>query len=166
MNPVTVPLLATLFQVGGAVLGLPSAGVLVVFAVHKLRRWLATPVPPLGEAGGGDGLIGLIDGVTRFVHGVAGLVGAFADLVLTMAAFAAGIGLLLGGACWFTGRGLQLHAGWARWCGSALLVGAALLALVIALSLAGPGRVLMLALAVFCLLGVHTLAFGARPALG
>lgn len=164
MNPVTVPLLARLFQIAGGVLGLPSLGVLVLYAVHRLQGWLAAPAPVRSE--GGEGLLGLFQGAMAVVQGVAGLLGAIADIVLTMAALAAAVGLVLALACWCTGRGLRRHAGWARVGGSALLVLAGLAALLLALSLGGVGRLLLLAPLLFCGLGLQALWVGAAARAG
>lgn len=66
-------------------------------------------------------------------------------------------------ACWFTARGLQAHANWARAGAFILIVLAMLPSLVLAFSLHNFGRVFMLAIVALCVLGLHTLWTGYTP---
>lgn len=157
LNPLTVPRLATLLQVGGATLGLPSLAVLVVYAGYLLQQALAAPPPVSSSADQADGLLGLLHGVTQFVGGVAGVLGAIADIVLALAALAAGIGLVVATACWCIGRGLARHARWARFGAAALLIGAMLLSALLALSFGGAARAMMGVPVVVCGLGLQAL---------
>lgn len=161
-NPVTVSLLARLFQAAGVVLALPSAAVLALYAWHVAQRAAATPPRAAGPAS--DGLVGLFEGALQVADGVASVVGVLADVVLAMAAFAAAIGLALALCCWCTGRGLRRAARWARVSGALLLAGAGVVLLLMALSADGLQRLVPAVPALLCGLGVQALWAGApRP---
>ena len=163
MNPVSIGLLSRMFTIGGFVLGLPSLAVLAFYAVHLLRRLVAAPTVETQFGDNPDAVMRLLQGLSQGIGAVAHLAGSIAQWVLDIAAEAAGAGLLLAVACWFTGRGLQAHATWARASASLVLGLTVLVALLLALSLRGLGRVPMLALVVFGVLGIHALWVGAPP---
>lgn len=162
MNPVSLATLATLFKCGGALVGTPSILVLVLYAVLMGHRRLADPVLDATFGPNPDAMLLMLQGLTQVVGSVATFVGAIAQIVLDMAAAAAGVGLLLAVTLWSIGRGLQAHAPWARWGGFALLMLALLAALVLALSFHGVGRLTMLAFLAFIVLGLHALWVGPR----
>ncbi|MFT3953779.1 MAG: hypothetical protein QM722_05105 [Piscinibacter sp.] len=161
MNPVSIAALAKLFKIGGALVGMPSIVVLALYAVLMWRRRLAAPAPETNVGDNPDALLLMLQGLTRVVVGVADLVGALAQFVLDVAAAAAGAGLVIAIVLWFTGRGLQAQATWARCSGFALLTLAMLAALLLALSFHGVGRIAMLALLAFTVLALHALWVGA-----
>ncbi len=162
MNPVSIATLAKLFKIGSALVGMPSIVVLALYAVLMWRRRLADPVLDANFGPNPDAVLLMLQGLTQVVGSVATFVGAIAQIVLDMAAAAAGAGLMLAVTLWFVGRGLQAHAPWARWGGFALLMLALLVALVLALSFHGVGRLTMLALLAFTVLGLHALWVGPR----
>jgi hypothetical protein len=163
MNPISVALLASVFKLGGAAVGLPSMTVLVLYAVHTVKQRFATPTPETNFGDNPDGVLLVLKGMSQVIGTTASFIGALAQIVFDMAAFAAGAGLLVAVACWFTGRGLQADAISARVSASVMLTVGVLLALVFVLSLRGAGRLLPLALAVLGAFALHALWFGARP---
>jgi hypothetical protein len=163
MNPLSVQFLATSFTVGGAVLGVPSIGVLLVWGINEIRKCV-TPPPASTDIGPNpDAMLLLIKGIAEtmgFFNRIAGAVGQF---LLNGLAAASVIGLILGLAFWFTGRGLTAGATWARVSAFILLGGAMLFASLIALSTKDFARVLMVVIAMVCMLGVHALWTGYVP---
>lgn len=165
MNPVSVASLASLFKIGGALVGLPSIVVLVLYGLHTLRRRLATPTPEANFGENPDGVLLVLQGMTKVIGTAAEVAGSIAQIVFDAATIAAGAGLVLAIVCWVTGRGLQVDATWARVSASLVLLLATLVALVLALSLRGVARLPMFALVVFGAMALHALWGGARPAL-
>lgn len=162
MNPISVALLASVFKFGGAAVGLPSLVVLVLYAIHTVRQRLAAPTPETNFGDNPDGVLLVLKGMSQVIGTAANLAGSIAQIVFDMAAAAAGAGLVLAITCWLTGRGLQADATWARITASMLLAGVVLVALVLALSLGGIGRLAPLAVIVLGALALHALWFGAR----
>lgn len=166
MNPVSLAGLARLFSVGGAALGLPALAYLVLYAGLVLHQRWHRPAPATAFGPNPDAVLTVLQGLTQVVGGAARLAGSLAQVVLDMAAAAAGVAFVLGLAAWLTGRGLQAQAGWARVSGGALLAVLLLAALVATLSLRGTGRLVMAGLVVFAVLGLQALWAGPRPLAG
>jgi hypothetical protein len=164
MNPIAVPMLATVFKVAGAALGLPSLAVLVLYAVHTLKQRLAAAPAETDFGDNPDAVLWVLNGMTQVIGTAANIAGSIAQIVFDIAAFGAGAGLVLAIACWFTGRGLHADATWARVSASVLLTVVMLVALLFALSVRGIGRLPLFGLVMLGALGLHALWFGARPA--
>lgn len=158
-NPVTLPLLACGFAISGALLGLPSLALLLFYAGHRLNEWVHPAAGDLAIGPNPDALLLMLAGITKAFGWLAQLL----DAVFGLVALLAGAGLLLAAALWFTGRGLQAGAGWARYSGGTLLLLALLPSALLALSIPGSGRLLPLLMAVGCVLGLQ--ALWAAPAL-
>lgn len=164
MNPISVATLACVFKIGGAVAGLPSLAVLAFYAVHTVRQRLAAPPAETHFGDNPDAVLRVLKGMSKVIGTAAHIVGSLAQIALDIAALAAGAGLVLAITCWLTGRGLQADATWARVSASVLLAVVVLLALLLALSMRGFGRLPPFALLVLGALGLHALWSGARPA--
>ena len=152
-NPVTLSALATTFVAMGALLGLPSLTVLVLYAVKTVHDRLSTAPAGLAIGDNPDALLLMLAGLVKAF----GLLARLVDFVFDVLAVGAAVGLLLGVALWLTGRGLQAHAAWARASGGVLLVLTLLPSLLLALSMQGSGRLVMLLLVVGCALGLQLL---------
>jgi hypothetical protein len=163
MNPLTVATLASVFKVGGAVLGVPSLAVLALYTLHAVRQRLAAPPSETDFGDNPDAVLLVLKGLSRAVGNAAHIAGSLAQLVLDAAALAAGAGLVLALVCWGTGRGLQADATWARLSACTLLLLGVLVALLLALSLRGVARVPMFALVVLGGLALHAVWAGVRP---
>ncbi len=164
MNPLTISTLATSFSAIGLVIGAPSLTVLVVHLANAIRLRLAS-----GTASGTnfgdhpDALLLMLKGLTETVGALGRLAGSLGQLVLNGLAILAAAGLVVGIACWLTGRGLNAHAPWARASAFILILGAMLPSLLLTLSLHNTGRVLMLGIVILCAFGIHTLWAGYEP---
>jgi len=113
MNP-HLPIVVNAFYGAAAALALPSIPGFLYFGWAALRmRWL-TPAPPAGAAANTDSMIGLIETGARVFGSVFRIIGAAGEWLTTVLAAAFFLGLLLAGGLFFTGRGIQAHAGWAR----------------------------------------------------
>lgn len=163
MNPVTIPFLASGLSVLGIVLGVPSATLLILYGINSLRlRWSSRPV---GTSWGDnpDAVLLVLKGMTETVGFLARVFDSFGQVLLNALALAAVAGLVFAVALWFTGRGLNAQAAWAR-VTAFLLLGLTLLpTILLALSVHHVARALFLALAVLCALGLHALWTGYVP---
>lgn len=153
MNPVSVPALATAFVVSGALLGLPSLSVLVLYAVKLLHDRFSAAPSGLQVGSNPDALLLMLASMVK----VFGLLARLLDFMFGVLAIGAALGVVIGLALWFTGRGLHNDAPWARASAGVLLVLALLPSLLLALSLHGSGRLVTMALVVGCSLGLHAL---------
>lgn len=152
-NPVTLSSLATTFVVSGALLGLPSLAVLLLYAVKTLHDRLTAAPAGLAVGDNPDALLMMLAVMVKAF----GLLARLVDFVFDLLAVGAAVGLVLGVALWLTGRGLLAQAAWARVSGGVLLVLALLPSLLLALSMQGSGRLVMLLMAVACALGLQAL---------
>jgi hypothetical protein len=153
MNPVSLPALATTFVVSGALVGLPSLSVLVLYAVKVLHDRLAAAPSGLPIGPNPDALMWMLAGMVKAISLLARLL----DFIFGVLAIGAAFGFVLGLALWLTGRGLQGNAPWARISAGVLLVLTMLPSLLLALSLHGTGRGLTMAMVIGCGLGLHAL---------
>lgn len=153
MNPVSLPALATSFSVAGALLGLPSLSVLVLYAVKVMHDRLAAAPSDLQIGSNPDALMWMLAGMVKAF----GLLARLLDFVFGLLAIGAAFGFVLGLALWLTGRGLQGNAPWARISAGVLLALTMLPSLLLALSMQGSGRLVMLLLVAGCALGLHAL---------
>lgn len=163
MNPVSIPLLASLFTVGGVLLSLPSLVVLIGAAAFLLTQRFAAPAGETRFGDNPDALLLMLQGITQAISGLASLVGTLAQIVIQMAAVIAGAGLVLGLTCWFIGRGLGAEALWARFAAAAVLTLVTLAAALLALSVSGMSRMAMAVVVVIAVLGLHALWLGHAP---
>jgi len=161
MNPITIPTLATGFTVTGVVLGLPSIAVLLLCAVNAFRNQLNTGASASSDFGKSpDALLLMLKGMTEAIGALGRLFGSLGQLLLGGLAIIAGVGLVLAIGCWFTGRGLHVHAHWARVSACILILLAMLPSCVLASSLHNVGRALMSLIVILCMLGLHALWTG------
>ncbi len=162
MNPVSVSALASVFTIGGALVGLPSLATLVAYGLITLYQRLSPLPRPSGFGTNPDAVLLVLQGITQVIGGLARLLGSLAQLVLDLAAVAAGASFAFGLLCWWIGRGLHAHATWARFGAGALLTVLLLVAGLLALSSGGPRRLVPMLIVVVAALGLHALWVGER----
>lgn len=164
MNPISLQTLATGFAVTGAVIGLPSLAVLLLYAANVIRNHFNAGASSGTDFGKNpDALLLLLKGMTETIGAISRVVGALGEFLLGGLAIVASVGLVLALACWFTGRGLHAHAHWARVSAFSLLVLALLPSLVLMLSAHNLGRVFMLLIVALCVFGLHAVWTGYVP---
>lgn len=164
MNPLTISTLATSFSAVGIILGAPSLTVLVLYVVNIVRLRLASANASSTNFGDNpDAILLILKGVTGTLEALGRFAGAVGQFLLNGLAIVAVAGLVIGVACWFTGRGLSTHAGWARISAFTLIAHAMLPSLLLMLSLHNVGRILMLAIVTLCAFGLHALWSGYTP---
>lgn len=162
MNPVSISLLASLFSWAGALLGIPSAAVLLLYLLHKI----AATGGPGGSAASTDfgsnpdALMLMLKGLSQTIGALAGLAASAAQFLFNALAVAALAGLGLAIVCWLTGRGLAAQAPGARFSAGALLTLVLLPSVLLALSVHNMARLIMLTAVGFCLLALHTVYAG------
>lgn len=163
-NPLAIWTLATSFSVIGITLSAPSLTVLVLYVINTIRLRLGEGASSSSNFGDNPGAILLmLKGITKTVSAFGRFAGSLGQFIFNGLAILSVIGLLFGIACWFTGRGLSANASWARASAMALILGAKLPSLLLALSLHNVVRILMFALVTLCAFGIHTLWTGYPP---
>jgi hypothetical protein len=164
MNPISIQTLATGFAVTGVVIGLPSFVVLLLYAVNVIRNHLSPGAPAGSDFGKNpDALLLMLKGMTEAIGALGRAAGALGQILFNSLALIAVFGLMLALALWFTSRGLQVHATWARVSAFVLLLLALLPSLLLALSLHNVVRVVPLLLAVICVLGLRAVWLNQLP---
>jgi len=161
MNPISIPLLSTIFTTASAIVGIPSIAFLVFYVFHQATK---LTVGAGGDASFGsnpDAVLLILKWMTAAIGAVSSLISAAAQFVFNVLAVVSAAGLVLAIMCWFTGHGLSANAGWARVSASVILMPLMLVSLVLALSFDKLGRLPMLAIAVFCFFALRTLWTGA-----
>jgi hypothetical protein len=159
MNFISINSVAITFKVVSALIGLPSLAVLVLYAINEIRSRLS-PVSHSLEVGKNPDAILLM---LKLIADSVGLLGRLGEFLFHALAIIAVFGLMLSLALWFTSRGLQVHANWARISALVLLLLALLPSLVLALSLHNVVRVVPLLLALICLLGLRAVWLNQIP---
>ncbi|WP_156391802.1 MULTISPECIES: hypothetical protein [unclassified Roseateles] len=165
MNPISMAMLASLFTWAGALVGAPSTVVLVLYGLYRAVGAGGDASERATGAGFGsnpDAILLMLKGVSTVIASIASAVGSAAQFVFNVLAMAAVAGLVVAALCWFTGRGLAAQAAWARVSAGAMFT-LLLPSLLLALSAGSGLRLPMVALAVFCLLALHTLWAGYVP---
>lgn len=163
MNPLTIPLLATGLSVLGVVLGVPSATVLVLYGINALRLRGSSRPAGSGFGDNPDAVLLVLKGMTETLGFFARIFGSLGQVLLNALALLATLGLVVAVLFWFTGRGLNSQAAWARLT-AFLLLGLTLPpTILLTLSVSYFGRVIFLALALLCALGLHALWIGYGP---
>lgn len=155
---ISLEALATLFKLTGAAVGIPSLTALLLYGANVLRHRLGAGSPAGNSFGENpDAILLLLKGITATIGGLARALGSFSQFLFDGIAMMSGAGLLFAALCWLTGRGLLHQAVWARWSGGVLVLLLLLPSLVLALSLRGSGRLLMLGSVFLCLLAFQAL---------
>jgi len=113
MNP-HLPIVVNAFYGAAAVLALPSIPGFLYFGWAPLRLRMLTPAQSTPRMAPPDPMIGLIETGARVFGSVFRMVGAAGEWLTTALAAVFFLALLLAGGLYFTGRGIQAHAGWAR----------------------------------------------------
>jgi len=160
MNPITLQSLATAFGVAGALLGIPSVGVLVLYAAHLVRLRVAPAAPAPQFSDHPDALLFMVEAMNGALSLLGRFLGGLLQVLFDAAAVVAGVGLVVAVACWCTSRGLRAEAPWSRFSASALLTGVLLPVLLTALSMRGVGRVALVAVAALCVVALHAVWAG------
>jgi len=123
-------IISNAFYVASGALALPSVPGFLYFGWVALRMRML-PSPPSTEAAASpDSLIGLLELGARAFGSIFRAVGAAGQWLTTVLAVVFLLALLLSGGLFFTGRGLQAHAGWARMMAILFALGMMLLSLV------------------------------------
>jgi hypothetical protein len=163
MNFVSINAVAIAFKVVGALIGLPSLAVLVLYAINEIRSRMTAAPGKTNFGDNPDGLLLLLKGMTESIGALARLAGSLSQFLFNSLAVVAVFGLVLALALWFTSRGLQVHATWARVSAFGLLLLALLPSLLLALSLHNVARVVMLLPAAICVLGLRAVWLNQIP---
>jgi len=159
-NPVSISLVATAFTTTGAVIGVPSTVVLILYGLHDISTRIKTPAANTNFGDNPDAILLILKGFTDSIGALAHLAESIGQFLFNGLAIAAAVGLVLAVAFWFTGRGLGTQAHWARISAFILLVLALLPSLLLALTFHNVGRLLMLALTALFLLALHSIWTG------
>ena len=159
MNPITLPALSLAFRISGALLCLPSLAVLAMYAAKLVSVGMVASSGGTDFGSNPDAILLLLSGMVKLFTGLAWLVDRLFDLL----ALAAAVGLVLGLVLWCTGTGLRRGAAWARFSAGLLLALLLLVAVLLALSQVGGGRVLMLVLAAASGMALQVSWRGAPP---
>lgn len=163
MNFLTMPALAMSFKVLGAITTVPAVGLLSWCGVHYLARSLRKPLAESDFGKNPDALLLILKGFVETLS-VMGRIGTFLeDMVFGIFTFVGMIGLVVGIACWFTGRGLHAQAGWARVSAFVLLLLAILSSASFALPANNVIRAALFGIVVVCFIALHTLWLGYSP---
>ncbi len=160
MNPISISLLATLFATVGALVGIPSIAVLAFYVFHQVTKPNGSATVATDFGSQPDAILLMLKGLTQALGTLAGVAGTAAQFLFNAMAVVATLTLVLATALWFTGRGLGAHAPWARLSAGVLLSLALLPSLLLALSLHGFGRLVVLVWAALCLFALHTVWVG------
>ncbi|MBL9170279.1 MAG: hypothetical protein JNN07_21265 [Verrucomicrobiales bacterium] len=163
MNPITLQGLATGFIATSIAMGLPSLATLLLYAGHQIRNRLTAPTAEPNFGDNPDAILLMLKGMTQAIGLLGRAAGALGQMAMNLLAGVSVVAFVLAVALWFTGRGLQAEANWARISGFILLLLALLPSLLLALSFHSIGRLLMITLIVLCALGMHALWMGYTP---
>jgi hypothetical protein len=112
----TIPLTAAplFFQIAAVLLGVPSVALLITYLIVRFR---ARPTPSASIASSvpnPDAILMILSVMERTLGAAAGLLGGLGRVVLAGLAVVAAAGLALALGLWWTGRGLEAGASWAR----------------------------------------------------
>lgn len=150
----TIPMTAAplFFQIGAVLLGVPCVALLITYFVARFR---SAPKPSASIASSvpnPDAILMILSAMERTLGAAAGLFGGLGRVFLAGLAVIAAAGLVLALGLWWTGRGLEAGASWARPVAFVLTCGAVVLSGLAALSRLGwwrlvPGAVVAVALA-------------------
>jgi hypothetical protein len=125
-----ISIVATAFRVAGVVLGLPALIALVCLLWAWVSLHSGAPVPDQAATSiSRDGLVGLLMAGARVLTKGFGAFAAMTSWAIVVLAVVALAATILGALLFFTGRGLAIHAAWARIVGSLLSLGLLALAL-------------------------------------
>lgn len=160
MNPISISLLATLFSTVGALVGVPSVALLAFYAFQQVTKPDVNATAATHFGSQPDAILLMLKGMTQAIGALAGAASSVAQWLFNALAVVATVSLVLAIACWLTGRGLGAHAPWARVSAAVVLALALLPSLLLALSLQGFGRLLMVVFVAMCLLALHTVWVG------
>src|SRR5215470_6800508 len=111
------------FYGAAAVLALPSIPGFLYFGWAALRLRTLGPSRPAPRMATPDPMIALIETSARVVGSLFRVVGTAGEWLTTVLAAVFFLALLMAGGLYFTGRGIQAHAGWARAMASVLVFG-------------------------------------------
>ena len=121
-------------------LGIPSLAATLYFGFAAITLYLSTPAkrsaPPQAS---GNSALDLLDMAARAAGAAFGFIGAVGDAVVRGLAIASLAVLLFSLTLFFTSRGLQAHAGWARVVGGMMLTVLFLIALLALVSSGSRG---------------------------
>jgi len=160
MNPISIPLLATLFTTASALVGIPSITLLLFYLAHQVVKLTGSAAANPNFGTNPDAVLLVLKWMTGAIGALSSLVSSAAQLLFNVLAVVAAAGVVFAIACWFTGRGLGAQAHWARISAGALLTLLLLPSLLLALSLHNIGRLVMLALVGFFVVALHTVWAG------
>ncbi len=158
MNP-QVTTLVWIHYIAAFVLGLPAL-IGSVYTGYGLVELLRNPIPPLREVQSSqDGMLQIITGAERGIGMVLRPLAAFGEFFIKVAFAVSIVVLLFAVILFFTGRGLNAGAGWARALSGLALGGMALVGAFGCLISGGPGiRLLASSMALGGGYGVYLLA--------
>lgn len=132
--------LANACYFAAALVALPSMVVVTLYAVVRIRLWLAPTASSDVLAGvqNPDAILLMLGGFARGLDALVGAMARFGQFALGILAALAAAGLVLALTLFLTGRGLHAQEAWARGLGGVLAGGLLLLSLLAFLSLRGP----------------------------
>jgi hypothetical protein len=111
------------FYVAASAIALPALPGFLYFGLGAVRLRMLTPAPSTAASTSPDAMIGLIEMFARILGSLFRFAGAAGQWMMTALAALFFLALLVAGTLFFTGRGLQVHAGWARVLATLLLSG-------------------------------------------
>jgi hypothetical protein len=117
------------FYVAASAIALPALPGFLYFGLGAVRLRMLTPAPSTAASTSPDAMIGMIEMFARILGSLFRFAGAAGQWMMTALAALFFLALLVAGTLFFTGRGLQVHAGWARVLATLLLSGMLLVSL-------------------------------------
>jgi hypothetical protein len=112
----TIPLTAAplLFQIAAVLLGAPSFVLLITYLVVRFRPRPTPSASIASSVPNPDAILMILSAMERSLGAATGLIGGLGRVVLAGLAILAAAGLALALGLWWTGRGLEAGASWAR----------------------------------------------------
>jgi len=143
MNP-NLTLVATSFHVGAFLLGLPALAVSLFYAIFRIHLWLAPSTAPQEMGKNPDAILLILGVFARVLGGLMDFLGGIGRMVFGVIAVVSLVALVYAIALWFTSRGLQAQARWARGVGALLVTVPTLISLLSLTVFRGPAMILAL----------------------
>lgn len=156
LDPFPLPVLGRLSCIAAVLLGMPSTLALVLAAVLRVQAGSSTDSNGLGVKNP-DAILLMLDGITRVFGALGGVISTASRWFAAGLGIVGVLGLALATLLWFTGKGLQSQAEWARLSAAALSLAAVGLSLVLTLTIPGLLRLVPLVLATTFVLVLYAL---------
>ena len=146
--PPSLGAVANAFYLAAAGLGLPSASLLLLYALYQVQRWLAPASPTTSFPKNPDAILMMLQGMTRVIGGASTALSRAAQFIFEGAAVVSTFALVLAALFFVIGRGLHDHQTWARGLAGAFAGTLLVVTVLLVTTLRGPLLLLSAILAV------------------